>query len=113
MANIDQIIEDLIKGASRAGAKVEMHDGKGRETKIASAATYLTGAYLQGVKVATQRFKIAFIGQMAGMLGGPAALTAIGKRVPALAGLAKSNMGQMGASMVGSELGERIMPSNR
>lgn len=36
MPNVDKIIEDLIKGASRAGAKVELHDGKGHEVKLAN-----------------------------------------------------------------------------
>jgi hypothetical protein len=36
MANIDQIIEDLIKGAKQAGAQVELRGSLGRETKLAS-----------------------------------------------------------------------------
>lgn len=76
MANIDQIIEDLIKGASRAGAKVEMHDGKGRETKIASVERHIPAkqaalgtAYVQGANAAVQRYKVGFLGSLAAKLG--------------------------------------------
>lgn len=36
MANVDRIIQDLIKGASRAGARVEFNTGSGREEKLAT-----------------------------------------------------------------------------
>lgn len=44
MPNVDQIIEDLIKGAQRAGARVQLHDEKeAREVKLANLDAIMGG----------------------------------------------------------------------
>ena len=49
MSNVDKIIEDLIKGASRAGAKVEFRNDEGHEVKLAlDTSTLLGGVPLMG-----------------------------------------------------------------
>ena len=113
MASVDKIIEDLIKGASRAGAKVEIHDGKGREVKLASANTPLTNAYLRGMEAAAHQYKIAIWGALAGQIAGPAAASRLAAKIgPRAANFMKGPIGSTAASFAGSELGDRLMPGN-
>lgn len=91
MAGIDKIIEDLIAGAQRAGAKIEIQPHEGREEKLASANSALRNAFTAGSDAALARFGIekkAFGPLLAGigsMVAGPLARMALGKAAPAMA----------------------------
>lgn len=81
MKNVDRIIEDLIKGAGRAN--VELHDGKGRELKLAYDSSTLLGGLpmlgpqLSGLSTAADTGSpgsgfVTGLGAGAGQLGGAA-----------------------------------------
>lgn len=132
MANIDQIIEDLIKGASRAGARIERGDVDGHEVKLAAAKGPLGDAYAAGLQAACDQYKVAFIGglirgalPLAGaMFGGQGLRAGLGAaskglmgRAPGIAkamqgaagaqgwrGMGVDMAGMMGGQMLGSHL---------
>lgn len=120
MTAVDKILTDFIKGAERAGAKVEIKMPDGIEEKLASlVGTGLRAPYDRGAQAAYARFglKHAFLGALAplaGSIAGPAlARGALGKIAPAMAkGLGQGFKGQafdMAASMGGQMLGSKLM----
>jgi len=61
VANLEAILADLVYGAERSGARVELHRPGGVETKLASvAASTIQGAYVGGAKAAAEHFKVHF-----------------------------------------------------
>lgn len=72
MANVDKIIEDLIKGAERAGAKVELQGSLGREEKLASNYGGLGGGLGTLLGHAASRGIHGFASAPGGMMGAAA-----------------------------------------
>lgn len=102
MANVDQIIEDLIAGVGKHAVEVER---KGKEIKLAGLGGVIDKAYEDGMKAAAVRFKVAFLGPMVSSLASLAAPALASKVAPTMMGaLAKRPLLNAAAGM-GMQMG--------
>lgn len=98
MNTMEKILADLIKGAELNGKAVEM-DVRGHEEKLAAEGiSALRGAYVRGMKAATERFKVSnflqpLLGMGASALGSAGVGKMLGARAAGLGGQALQNLG--------------------